>query len=150
VTVELLSLPGCPHHDAAVDLVRDVLESAGLSAEFTQTLIADYAEAKRHGFPGSPTLRVNGRDIEDVPAGHLTVGFACRTYYIDGNRWARRPAPGWNAQFKRRAFLRRVTNEGHTGFRRTHAGSGRCKRFGNARLLSAVRHRRCCLLGSFS
>jgi hypothetical protein len=84
VTVELLSLPGCPHHDAAVDLVRDVLESAGLSAEFTQTLIADYAEAKRHGFPGSPTLRVNGRDIEDVPAGHLTVGFACRTYYIDG------------------------------------------------------------------
>ena len=84
MTVELLYLPNCPHHAAAVDLVRGVLKDEGLAAELTETLIADYEEAIERDFPGSPTLRVNGRDIEDPPSGHLAVGFACRTYLING------------------------------------------------------------------
>lgn len=84
MTVELLYLPGCPNHGEAAALVRDVLGDERLSAEFTVTLIDDYDEAMKHGFPGSPTLRVNGRDIEDVPRDHLTAGFACRTYLVDG------------------------------------------------------------------
>jgi len=84
MTVELLYLPGCPNHDATVDLIREVLEKTGLSAELTETSVCDYEGAQKHGFPGSPTLRVNGRDIEDAPSGHLPVGFACRTYCVDG------------------------------------------------------------------
>jgi hypothetical protein len=83
MTVELLYLPGCPNHDAAADLVRSVLESMGLSAEYTETPVADYAAAQKLAFPGSPTLRVDGRDIEDV-ASCLPVGLACRTYFVAG------------------------------------------------------------------
>jgi hypothetical protein len=84
MTVELLYLPDCPHYSAAAALVRDVLDHEGLSAEFSQTAISDHEEARRHGFPGSPTLRVNGQDIEDIRADHLPIGFACRTYMVDG------------------------------------------------------------------
>jgi hypothetical protein len=91
MTVELLYVPGCPHRNAAFDLVRDVLhsvlEQAGLGVKFTETCISDYEEALRHSFPGSPTLRVNGRDIEDVPAHQLAVGFACRTYLVNGSSY---------------------------------------------------------------
>lgn len=86
MTIELLYLPNCPHHGAASDLIRDVLNAEGMAAEFTETAISDYAEAKEQRFPGSPTLRVNGRDIEGPDSGHLTVAFACRTYLVNGKR----------------------------------------------------------------
>jgi hypothetical protein len=84
MTLELLYMPGCPHHEAAIDLIHDVLNQRGLKAEFTETVISNCDEAKRHSFPGSPTLRVNGRDVEDLAANRLPVGFACRTYWVNG------------------------------------------------------------------
>lgn len=105
MTVELLYLPGCPHHSAAQDLIRDVLEAEGLGAEFTQTVVSDYEQALRHGFPGSPTFRVNGRDIEDVPAGQLAVGFSCRTYQVNG-RARGVPPREWLARAIRAANVR--------------------------------------------
>jgi hypothetical protein len=88
MTLELLYMPGCPHHGAAVDLIRNVLNEGNLRTEFRETLISNYSQAKRHSFPGSPTFRVNGRDIEDDPADHFQVGLACRTYFADGERKA--------------------------------------------------------------
>lgn len=29
-------------------------------------------------------MRVNGEDVENVPSHRLGVGFACRTYFVDG------------------------------------------------------------------
>lgn len=86
MTVELLYLPSCPYHAAAAALLREVLDDEGLPPEFTETPIADYEEAMKRGFPGSPTFRVNGRDIEELPVDRLPVGFACRTYFVDGER----------------------------------------------------------------
>jgi hypothetical protein len=82
--LELLFLPGCPNHSAAVELVRDVLETEGLSMELMEIPITGPDQAQMHGFPGSPTLRVNGQDIEDIPSERLSVGFACRTYLVNG------------------------------------------------------------------
>jgi hypothetical protein len=84
MTLELLYMPGCPHHGAALDLVRGVLRDEGLTAEFKETPIANYDDAKRHCFPGSPTFRVNGRDIEVEDSQTLAVGLACRTYSVNG------------------------------------------------------------------
>jgi len=84
MTVELLYLPGCPHHAAALDLARDVLKEAGMAAELIEVPISDHNEALERRFPGSPTLRVNGQDIEDVAPERLAIGFACRTYLVDG------------------------------------------------------------------
>lgn len=84
MTLELLYVPGCPHHGAALDLVRKVLSEEDLRPDFNQTPISTYDEAKRHGFPGSPTFRVNGQDIEHLASDELPVGLACRMYVVDG------------------------------------------------------------------
>jgi hypothetical protein len=84
MTVELLYLPGCPNHEATVSLVHSVLKAEGMSAELEEIPIRDDAEASAHAFPGSPTVRVNGQDIENIPTHQLGIGFACRTYFIEG------------------------------------------------------------------
>jgi hypothetical protein len=84
MTVELFYLPGCPNHEVAADLVHSVLKAQGMPAELQEIPIRDHAEASAHAFPGSPTVRVNGQDIEDIPTHQLGIGFACRTYFIEG------------------------------------------------------------------
>ena len=102
MTVELLYLPNCPHHREASDLEHEVLKDEG-TAELIETPISDLRNARARTFPGSPTLRVNGQDIEDVPSAHLAVGFACRTYLVDGV--AHRVPP--------RAWLERAVQAAH-------------------------------------
>lgn len=84
MTLELLYLPDCPNHGAVADAVRSVLAAEGVSAKLTETPIFNYEEALAHGFRGSPSLRVNGLDIESTPAEQFEVGFACRAYWVDG------------------------------------------------------------------
>lgn len=84
MTLELLYLDGCPNHDAATDLVQSVLEAEGLLTELRQILVRDLEDAEAQGFPGSPTVRVNGRDIENLSSDQSGIGFACRTYLVDG------------------------------------------------------------------
>jgi hypothetical protein len=82
MTLELLYLPGCPHHGIAASLIRSVLQAEGLTAELNEIPVLDYQQAQAVGFPGSPTLLVNGRDVETgFPS---QVGFACRTYMVEG------------------------------------------------------------------
>ena len=84
MTLELLYFAGCPHHSEAVDLVNSVLEAEGIPAEVQQILIRNREDADAHSFPGSPTVRVNGQDIERISTNQLAIGFACRTYVVDG------------------------------------------------------------------
>lgn len=84
MTLELLYLAGCPHHDEAVNLVKSVMEAEGIPAEVQQILIRDREDADAHGFPGSPTVRVNGQDVERIFTNRLAIGFACRTYVVHG------------------------------------------------------------------
>jgi hypothetical protein len=82
MTLELLYLPGCPNHGIAASLIRSVLQAEGLSVELDEIAVIDYEQAQAVGFSGSPTLLVNGRDVE---AGFSSQsGFACRTYVVDG------------------------------------------------------------------
>lgn len=51
-----------------------------MSAEIAEIEIADQATAKKLKFPGSPTIRINGLDIDvDARAADI-VAFACRRY----------------------------------------------------------------------
>lgn len=86
MTVELLYLPGCPNHERAAELARNVLQAEGLRADLIEVPVSNYEEAKKHGFPGSPTLRVNGQDIEAAASAALPTGFACRTYSVEGRQ----------------------------------------------------------------
>jgi uncharacterized protein DUF2703 len=67
-----------------MDLVHTVLGAEGVPVEVDEISINNVEDASAHAFLGSPTIRVNGQDIENIPSDRLAVGFACRTYFVDG------------------------------------------------------------------
>lgn len=62
-TIEVFSLPGCPGAEATLAVVRDVVAALAPEAGVRDVRLTE-AEATRRGFPGSPTVLVDGRDIE--------------------------------------------------------------------------------------
>ncbi len=78
--VELLYFNGCPHYAPALDRLRTVLASEGVPAQVTEIEVKDEEDARRLGFPGSPTIRVDGADIEPGVRPEGGTGFACRRY----------------------------------------------------------------------
>ncbi len=76
--IEVLDFEGCPHADAAWQLVRNVVSSLAPHFEAIRIHVASDEEARRLGFLGSPTIRVNGRDLEDREG--PSAGLTCRIY----------------------------------------------------------------------
>lgn len=77
--VELLYFEGCPTYRAAEDAVREALASEGFEAEVALVSVETQEEVERLGFPGSPTIRVDGRDLFPVPE-RASWGLGCRVY----------------------------------------------------------------------
>jgi hypothetical protein len=78
--VELLVTPDCPYRDAAIALVRRVCGDLGGQAQLRVVQVNDQAAAERRRFLGSPTIRVDGRDIEPGADGNVEVVHGCRLY----------------------------------------------------------------------
>jgi hypothetical protein len=79
VRVEVLYFDGCPTYVAATRILREVLSELGVEAEVELVAVKSDEEAKRLRFPGSPTLRVDGRDLFPVPERSVWA-LGCRTY----------------------------------------------------------------------
>ncbi len=78
--VEVLYVADCPSYPVAVQLVREVLASEGLHAEILEVLVADDQMAKALSFRGSPTIRVNGRDVAGESSQSTECAVSCRLY----------------------------------------------------------------------
>src|SRR5882724_5597494 len=78
--IEVLYFADCPNHAPAVDRLRTVLRQEGLSDEVSEIEVKDESAAKALKFFGSPTIRVNGLDIETDSRNFHETGFACRRY----------------------------------------------------------------------
>lgn len=77
-TVEVLVVPGCPGAQLALARVQEAAESLGVHTNMRLLTVERDQDAAALGFVGSPTVRVNGADVEDV-AGR-PVGLSCRLY----------------------------------------------------------------------
>ena len=78
--IEVLYFEGCFNHAPAVDRLKTVLRQAGLVTEVSEIEVTDELAAKTLRFFGSPTIRVNGLDIEPDSRNVKDTGFACRRY----------------------------------------------------------------------
>ena len=83
--VEVLYFSDCPNHAPAVSRVREVLQQDDVAAELIEVEVKDAAEAQRLGFIGSPSIRIDGQDIEPSARAADRFGMMCRTY-IDRGR----------------------------------------------------------------
>ena len=78
--VEVLYVAECPSHPAAVKLVKDILEAEDVAAEIHEVLVRDEGMADELGFCGSPTIRVNGRDVAGESLKAQSFALSCRLY----------------------------------------------------------------------
>ena len=81
--VEVLYFEGCPNHAPTVERVRDALQSENETADVREIEVRTQGEAESVGFLGSPSVRINGLDIEPEARSLKSYGLSCRTY-LDG------------------------------------------------------------------
>lgn len=78
--IDVLYFSGCPNHAPAVDMVREVVGEMGVDAEIREVEVQGPDDANRLRFLGSPTIQVDGRDIDPSAWDRMDFGFSCRTY----------------------------------------------------------------------
>lgn len=84
--IELLYVPACPHVEAAATRLREVLSREGVAAEVHEIVVEDVRSAQALHFRGSPTIRINGRDIEGQAPRVESAALACRLYVDSDER----------------------------------------------------------------
>ena len=62
--VEIFYFSGCPNYIPAVERVRELLLQEGAVADVIEIEVKDSATAQQIGFLGSPTIRVDGQDVD--------------------------------------------------------------------------------------
>lgn len=88
--IELLYMDGCPHWRETVKDIHGVLEDHRLTTQVELVRVASQQEADSVAFPGSPTVRVDGVDVEpDAPT--TGFGLACRIYMAEDEPQGRPP-----------------------------------------------------------
>ena len=90
--VELLYWDGCPSHPRALSELRAAMAEAGLDPDTVLVREVDTDQrAERERFVGSPTIRIDGEDVE--PPGDEPVGLTCRVYRLRDGRISPTPDP---------------------------------------------------------
>ena len=80
VTIDILYHEAYTRHPRTIQDVQHVLAEEGIEADVRLINITNEEEAQRRGFAESPTIIINGEDIEPVPQQELshtrgTVGY---------------------------------------------------------------------------
>ena len=84
--VELLHIPDCPNSRIAARLLKEILREHGLPQKIAEVSVTDFAQAEALAFTGSPTIRVDGKDVDPAYPEQGYRGLSCRTYIVDGKR----------------------------------------------------------------
>ncbi len=82
--IQVLYFEGCPNHQPAVDMARSVVAELGIGAVVEDVEVKTQADAERLRFFGSPTIQVDGVDIEPEARSRTDYAFSCRMYGTEG------------------------------------------------------------------
>jgi hypothetical protein len=80
VKIEVLYVAECPSHPAAVKLIKGILTAEGVTAEIHEVPVRDEGMASELRFSGSPTIRINGRDVAGESQQERSFALSCRLY----------------------------------------------------------------------
>jgi hypothetical protein len=79
--IELLYFDSCPSYKQALANLKAALKEKKLRAELILIPVESEGKAEQVGFQGSPSLRINGKDLEGRDEG---FSFSCRLYKVNG------------------------------------------------------------------
>ena len=94
MNVELLYFDGCPSYENLLPRLRALLEDAGAGDALALRRVESESAAERERFLGSPTVRVNGRDVDPGAGERGDFGLKCRLYRTEGGL-EHVPPEGW-------------------------------------------------------
>lgn len=95
MTIELLYFAGCPSHEAFLPRLHDLLGQAGVNAPVLERRVETDEAAQQERFLGSPTLRIEGVDVEPGAAQRADYGLKCRLYATPDGGLRGTPADEW-------------------------------------------------------
>ena len=89
--IEFLFWEDCPSHPQARQRLQEVMSELGLDTPIEEIEVLTDEAAQRLAFPGSPTIRVNGQDIDPAGAAQMGAALTCRVYILEDKRYS--PVP---------------------------------------------------------
>jgi glutaredoxin len=69
LAIEILRTPSCPHGRAVGRRIDELARDKGIAVTVTETIVDDAQVAQALRFPGSPTILIDGQDVEPRVAG---------------------------------------------------------------------------------
>lgn len=75
VKVKVVYTEGCANTPPAMERIQSVAAELGIAIELTRVLIHTQTEAEEHHFLGSPTIQLNGLDMDPAMRGRQSFGF---------------------------------------------------------------------------
>jgi len=110
VLIEILARKDCPSRAMALAVVERVVAETGVPARIEVVYMTTELQAQRYGFIGSPTVRIDGRDVDPRRNGAGGYTLADRVYRTD------RGLSGWpDERWVRHALLLAVAQTTSNG-----------------------------------
>ena len=81
--IELLFFDGCPNYQTALKYLQEVIREKRHDIPVKMLKIKSDNEAENHRFLGSPTIRINGQDVETGAEKADNFSMVCRLYLED-------------------------------------------------------------------
>ena len=78
--IEVLYLRGCPHANGLVDHIEQLVSRHRFDQRVVTRCMHSDDQARAEHFLGSPTVRVDGRDVDPTADEQHAYGLVCRTY----------------------------------------------------------------------
>lgn len=78
--VRVVYFEGCPNHEPTVSLIREVAAKVGAEVEIEEVKVETDEDARRERLLGSPTVQVDGLDIDPTARERTDFSFSCRVY----------------------------------------------------------------------
>ena len=100
--IEFLYWEDCPSHPQAWELLQEVMVEVGIESAIEKIEVLTDEDAEHLQFPGSPTIRVDGVDVDPEGAAQMGTALTCRVYVLEGKRYS--PLP--SKEMLRRALVK--------------------------------------------
>ena len=78
--IEVLYFDGCPSFEALLPRLQALLEQEGAGERIELRPVETPEDAERERFLGSPTVRIDGEDVDPEAANRSDFGLKCRLY----------------------------------------------------------------------
>jgi hypothetical protein len=92
--LELLYFDGCPSYAELLPRLRQLLDSEGIEEKVELRRVETPEEAERERFLGSPSVRIDGEDVDPSAKDRHEFGLECRLYRTEEGL-VRTPPEAW-------------------------------------------------------